>query len=124
MAKTETTDFSFLPNRSFCFPSLVYFFMGIIGSVASIGELSILSLLVKLIFVFAWTWFLNLLCERGYSGISWFLVFLPFILFVLMFFVALEVASWSGKGFSYNEFNGAPTPGPFNNASLVTTMKR
>jgi hypothetical protein len=105
----------------------VYFFTGIIGSVASIGEISFLSLFVQLLLVFIWTWFLNLLCERGYSTISWFLVFLPFILFVLMFLIALEVADWKGKEFKYVDPDSfAPTSGSmkYKNASYITTPRK
>lgn len=39
----------------------------------------------KLVYILFWTWVLNLLCKLGYTGISWFLVLLPFILlFVLL----------------------------------------
>jgi len=39
----------------------------------------------KLVYILFWTWVLNLLCKSGYTGISWFLVLLPFILlFVLL----------------------------------------
>jgi hypothetical protein len=127
MAVTETTTQSFLPNKSFCFPALVYFFMGIIGAVASIGEISFLSLFVKLLFVFVWTWFLNLLCEKGYSTISWVLVFLPFILFVLIFLTALEVAHWSGKDFKYidpTSFTPTPTSIKRARASYATTPNK
>lgn len=39
----------------------------------------------KLIYILFWTWVLNVICKAGYTGISWFLVLLPFILlFVLL----------------------------------------
>jgi hypothetical protein len=53
--------------------------------------MSIGSTLVKALFVFIWTWFLNFLCNKGYKGISWFLVVFPYVLMLLMFFIAVEV---------------------------------
>ena len=40
---------------------------------------------VKVLYVFLWTWILNLLCKNGFSGLSWLLVLLPLIgMFVLI----------------------------------------
>ena len=39
----------------------------------------------KVIYIAIWTWLLNLLCSKGYTIVSWFLVLLPFItMFVLI----------------------------------------
>lgn len=35
--------------------------------------------LVKMLYIFFWTWVLQLLCKNGYTSVSWFLVLLPFI---------------------------------------------
>jgi len=44
-----------------------------------------LVFIVKVIYIFFWTWVLNLICKDGHSGISWGLVLFPFILlFVLL----------------------------------------
>lgn len=40
---------------------------------------------VKILYVFLWTWILNLLCRKGFSGLSWLLVLMPIIgMFVLI----------------------------------------
>lgn len=39
---------------------------------------------IKILYVLFWTWILNLICNQGYTGVSWFLVLLPFILFFLL----------------------------------------
>ena len=38
----------------------------------------------KLIYILFWTWILNVLCKAGYVKLSWFLLFLPFILMFVM----------------------------------------
>ena len=96
MAKVDTstveiTVMSLLPSRSHCLASLVYFFIGIIGIMLLFKESSILGIIINLISLFAWTWFLNYLCSIGYSKISWFLVLLPFIFFITIFSLALEL---------------------------------
>ncbi len=44
------------------------------------------------IYIAFWTFILNMLCKHGYSNISWFLLFLPFILgFILIGILVLEL---------------------------------
>ena len=41
--------------------------------------------LFDLVYIFFWTYLLNLLCKKGYKDISWFLVLLPYLfMFVLI----------------------------------------
>ena len=37
----------------------------------------------KALYIIAFTWLLNVLCNKGYTNISWFLVLLPFILYLV-----------------------------------------
>jgi hypothetical protein len=40
---------------------------------------------IKILYVFLWTWILNLLCKKGFTGLSWLLVLMPIIgMFVLI----------------------------------------
>jgi hypothetical protein len=53
--------------------------------------------IVKIVFIVAWTWFLDILCSRGYERVSWFIVLLPYIfLFMILIFVASEIRN-TGK---------------------------
>jgi hypothetical protein len=89
--------------KELCKPALVYFVVSVIGIFISIiqnlgntktyrlGAFScnvastLLVFLLKIVYVFFWTWILNLICKDGYTNISWFLVLFPFILlFVLL----------------------------------------
>jgi len=56
----------------------------IIGSSVLNVENSPVIFIVKLLYIFFWTWILNLMCKDGHSGISWAIVFLPLILIALM----------------------------------------
>ena len=38
--------------------------------------------IIKLVVVLFWTWILNIICQNGYTYVSWFLVLLPFIIFL------------------------------------------
>jgi hypothetical protein len=46
--------------------------------------------IIKIVYVIFWTWVLNLICQQGYTPVSWLLVLLPFILF----FVLLAMLVW------------------------------
>jgi hypothetical protein len=46
-----------------------------------IKKFQIMTAVVNLFFVLLWTWFLNYLCSKGYTSVSWFLVLLPLIIF-------------------------------------------
>jgi hypothetical protein len=88
--------------KELCNPALFYFVMSIVGLIMvafqnmgnnhelMIGstmlnvENSPVIFIVKLLYILFWTWILNLMCKDGHSGISWLLVFLPFILIILM----------------------------------------
>jgi len=39
-----------------------------------------LIFVIKFIYVLFWTWILNILCSYGYTGLSWILFLIPFIL--------------------------------------------
>ena len=94
--------FSFKNLTKLCSPALFYFtvsmlfiFLAIIQNLGnstsySLGNLTatvsstILIFSLKLVYIFFWTWLLNLICKDGHSGISWILIFLPIILFALL----------------------------------------
>jgi hypothetical protein len=88
--------------KELCAPALVYFIISIVALLIvllqnlgnrnsyNVGSFSCrvpnttLVFIVKLIYILFWTWVLNLICKDGYSGISWLLVLLPFILFFVI----------------------------------------
>lgn len=41
-------------------------------------------LVIKVIFIFFWTFILNLICEKASPILSWILVFLPLVIFILI----------------------------------------
>jgi hypothetical protein len=67
-----------------CSPAFIYFVIAIIGIIMAIKRTGFISGIVSLLFVMIWTWFLNYLCKKGYKGISWFLLFLPFLSVLLV----------------------------------------
>jgi hypothetical protein len=75
---------------SLCTPAALYGGFGCLSLIMLIYEkYSISAILLKALFIIGYTWLLNFLCLRGHTGISWFLVLLPFILlFITMVMVA------------------------------------
>lgn len=88
--------------KDLCTPSMIYFIFSMIGLIIvlfqnvgnrnmyRIGNFTcrvpntILTFLMKLIYILFWTWVLNLICKDGHEGISWFLVLLPWIFMLVL----------------------------------------
>ena len=77
-----------------CLPALLYIVIAIITMLFSFMSMSAGANLVHLLFVGAWTWFLNFLCGRGYPLVSWFLVVAPFVLTILLFGITLDTLKY------------------------------
>ena len=68
-----------------CSPALLYLIIGILAIGGMIFEkISVNVILLKSLFIIIWTWFLNFLCSKGHSTVSWILVLLPYIIFLIM----------------------------------------
>jgi hypothetical protein len=75
---------------SLCSPALLYLIIAIMALVSMIySKVAMQTVAMKGLFVIIYTWFLNFLCSKGHSGISWFLVILPFVVMAL-FIVAMS----------------------------------
>uniref|UniRef100_A0A6C0B039 Uncharacterized protein n=1 Tax=viral metagenome TaxID=1070528 RepID=A0A6C0B039_9ZZZZ len=75
-----------------CTPAMVYVVLAAISILMAVfKKFQLMTLIVKIVFVGAWTWFLNFLCMKGYKAISWFLVLLPFLMMLGVFVMATEV---------------------------------
>lgn len=107
-----------------CTPSYIYLVLSVIGLVIltiqnfgntkkyCVGRYScivpstVLVFLFKIIFVAFYTFILDLLCKAGYTNLSWFLVLLPFIMFIITFILAVlfgeKLASTLSKYIKFN----------------------
>lgn len=98
-----------LPSKFYCTPALVYLVLSAIAIIAAFGTVSMFSIVIKIIFVLLWAWFLNYLCESGYSAISWFLVFFPLLFTLLMIIIAAEVVYFASENNLANVVTLTPT---------------
>lgn len=73
-------------NASLCLPALIYLIIAVISIISTIayGQFEFLALLLQVVFVGLWTWLLNYICRRGYEGLSWFLLLLPYIIVMIL----------------------------------------
>jgi hypothetical protein len=66
---------------SLCTPALVYL---IISSITILfifmQQFTIMTIGLKVLFVIFWTLILNYICSKGFTGISWVLVLLPYVI--------------------------------------------
>ena len=75
-----------------CPPAIVYLVLSVISIVITARGVSVSSLFVNALFVGLWTFLLNVLCQRGYTALSWILVLLPLILLIVVIFFIGELA--------------------------------
>lgn len=102
-------------SRLYCPPALIYLLMSLIAIVSMAWQISAFTIVTKIIFVFLWTWFLNFLCESGYSTVAWFLVFLPFIFIILIMFLTFEIVMFAAaNGTPINNVTMSPALQPLN----------
>ncbi len=72
--------------KHLCTPALIYLILVVVGILAQImsGMATFFNTIGTIIIAALWTWLLNYICKSGYAIISWILVFLPILLYVLL----------------------------------------
>ena len=64
-----------------CTPAQLYLGMSLLSTIGfSATSTHFLATIWHLFMNLAWTYFLNFLCDKGHSGISWFLILFPFLI--------------------------------------------
>ena len=54
------------------------------GNISCNTSSSLMIFVLKIVYIIFWTWVLNLICDAGWTPLSWVLVLIPFILLFLM----------------------------------------
>ena len=84
--------FSYNIMNKLCSPAMLYLVISAIAIISAFfKKMSMMAIATKVVFVALWTWFLNYLCSKGHTGISWFLVLLPFALFMVAIVCSIEL---------------------------------
>jgi hypothetical protein len=79
-----------------CSPAKLYFVLSVIACIAAlINGLKVMQVAINLIIAFAWTAVLSWICGKGFTGVSWFLVLVPYIIMLLVFFKLMKDISSS-----------------------------
>jgi hypothetical protein len=99
--------------KNLCLPAKVEFIFGMFGLLLSLfnsirsnklcvglwkcksKDLSIIHVLLSLLWIFAWSYFLNYLCSKGHKGAAWVLVLLPYIIVTAIIFAFVSVGVMS-----------------------------
>ena len=76
---------------SFCLPSKIYFVLAVLSIIISliVSTENFIMGFLHLLFVIFWTWILNLICKNGFSIISWILVLVPILIYLIIVFQIL-----------------------------------
>jgi len=70
--------------KKMCTPAQIYFVIAVLAAVISLFmRESVVSVFVNFLFALIWTYILAWLCKKGYDGLSWFLVLLPYVVLLL-----------------------------------------
>ena len=79
-----------------CSPAKLYFVLSVIACIAAlINGVKFGQVMINLIIAFAWTAVLSWICGKGFTGVSWFLVLVPYIIMLLVFFKLMKDISKS-----------------------------
>jgi ABC-type uncharacterized transport system permease subunit len=81
-------------TASLCLPAVIYLIIAIISIISTVfyGQFELLALILQVVFIGLWTWLLNYICKRGYEGLSWFLLLLPYIIIMILLVVVGRAA--------------------------------
>lgn len=64
-----------------CTPALIYFILAIMSILLLIvNKTTVLIVFTNMVVILLWTWFLNFVCNKGFTTISWILVLSPYII--------------------------------------------
>lgn len=75
-----------------CIPAILFLILSIFSIVIMIfQQFEVITISIKILLVAIWTWFLNYLCLKGHEVVSWMLVILPYLLFLLLFLTTYEM---------------------------------
>ncbi len=85
--------------KNLCAPAIVYLILVVVGILGQImgGIATISNTIVTIIIAGLWTWLLNFICKSGYTVVSWILVFLPIILYIVLIVFLIKFMSNMSK---------------------------
>ena len=86
--------------KKLCEPAKLYLVVSAIFLVMAIfRRISALTLIVKGVFILIWTMVLNWLCSKGFSGLAWIIVLLPFLFLFIAMFTTMDMIGMRYEGF-------------------------
>jgi hypothetical protein len=62
-------------------------------------RISALTLITKGVFILIWTMVLNWLCSKGFKGLAWIIVLLPFLFLFMAMFTTMDMTGMRREGF-------------------------
>lgn len=80
-------------KSSYCTPSQVYLVFSVILLIITTIKIkpSIVSVIIHSLYIIFWTLLLNFICSKGYVGVSWFILLLPFIIIVSGILISIGI---------------------------------
>lgn len=70
--------------QKMCTPAMLYFVFAVIALIINfLRTFNFGMLIITALIIMLWSWFLNFLCNMGFSFISWLLIIVPFLTYLL-----------------------------------------
>jgi hypothetical protein len=86
--------------KKLCEPAKLYLVVSAIFLVLAIfSRISALTLVVKGVFILIWTMVLNWMCSKGFKGLAWVIVLLPFVFLFMAMFTTMDMMGMRYDGF-------------------------
>jgi len=74
--------------NKFCSPALLYLYISFFALLFLLFQkVNLMTILIKAFFIIFWAFLLNALCNNGYKSVSWFLVLLPYVIMLAVYFM-------------------------------------
>ena len=86
--------------KKLCEPAKLYLVVSAIFLILAIfSRISAFTLIVKGVFILIWTMVLNWLCSKGFKGLAWIIVLLPFVFLFMATFTTIDMMGMRYDGF-------------------------
>ena len=91
--------------KTICKPAKLYLIISVIFLIFAVfHQISALTLVMKGGFILIWTMVLNWLCSKGFSGLAWIIVVLPFLAIFITMFTTMDLINGGVyEGFYFKE---------------------
>jgi hypothetical protein len=83
---------------SLCTPAKLYGMISVVGVAGLLYNQELVMAMGQALFAILWIFILNWICSEGWPGLSWFLVFLPIIVGMILLMMSVSAIISAAEG--------------------------